>query len=169
MDKETGKRKKSQKKSQIVEAVLETKDANRSDCTVPIDTNIDASPKITMTIQEMPTQDSSATLKGLHENDHVAVLEDLPIILQNDHPTSSLIDTNETIRKRGRKPKGGKLFTKSQEKGNSLQQVANIILHLKCSLNDLIDHNSKINHIVTDPLLYVPIVPPNIMAYNSES
>ena len=76
---------------------------------------------------------------------------------------------NDSLRKRGRKPKGGKLFSKTAEKSESSQQVANIILHLKCSLHELNKYSNSMDKIVTDPLLYNPIIPPNIMSYNAES
>jgi hypothetical protein len=73
----------------------------------------------------------------------------------------------QTCKKRGRKPKGGKLLEKPQEKKDLTKPIANIILHLKCSMQDLNEHNTIINKIVTDPLSYNPIVPPNILTYNS--
>ena len=39
-------------------------------------------------------------------------------------------------KKRGRKPKGGKLILKQPELDNKPKPITNIILHLKCSLND---------------------------------
>uniref|UniRef100_A0A6C0D2U9 MYM-type domain-containing protein n=1 Tax=viral metagenome TaxID=1070528 RepID=A0A6C0D2U9_9ZZZZ len=75
---------------------------------------------------------------------------------------------NEVVlKKRGRKPKGGKLILKQIEPTDHMKQVTNVILHLKCSLKDLDEHNQKISHIVTDPLSYNPEVPPAIMSYNS--
>jgi hypothetical protein len=70
-------------------------------------------------------------------------------------------------KKRGRKPKGGKLILKQIEPTDHMKQVTNVILHLKCSLRDLDEHNQKINQIVTDPLSYNPEIPPAIMTYNS--
>ena len=58
----------------------------------------------------------------------------------------------QVIKKRGRKP-----------------NPANIILHLKCSMLDLNEHNNKINQIMKDPLSYNPVVPPSIMTYNVSS
>jgi hypothetical protein len=72
------------------------------------------------------------------------------------------------LKKRGRKPKGGKLIQKQPDKINNQPNVANIILHLKCSTQDLDNHNLKINQYVTDPLSYNPIIPPNILSYNSD-
>jgi hypothetical protein len=74
---------------------------------------------------------------------------------------------NETAsKKRGRKPKGGKLIVAPPEKKNTNTPIANIILHLKCSMQDLNEHNNILNQMVTDPLVYNPTLPPNILAYN---
>ena len=75
----------------------------------------------------------------------------------------------QPTKKRGRKPKGGKLIEKSQEKKEFVKPVTNIILHLKCSMQDLNDHNTKLTQIVTDPLSYNPVIPPTIMTYNSNT
>jgi hypothetical protein len=71
-----------------------------------------------------------------------------------------------TAKKRGRKPKGGKLITKQNDIVSSLPSVSNIILHLKCSMQDLNLHNDTIKNLVNDPLIYNPTVPPNILTYN---
>ena len=65
-------------------------------------------------------------------------------------------------KKRGRKPKGGKLIKKPIEINEQNTPLSNIILHLKCSLNDIKVDNFQI----TDPLSYNPVMPPNIMTYN---
>ena len=70
-------------------------------------------------------------------------------------------------KKRGRKPKGGKLITKKQENTISSLPVTNIILHLKCSMQDLSDHNIAISQIVKDPMSYNPEIPPSILTYNN--
>ena len=69
-------------------------------------------------------------------------------------------------KKRGRKPRGGKLILRNGEQASSAQSVSNIILHLKCSINDLNDYNSKLSRMMTDPLEYNPDVPPEITTYN---
>uniref|UniRef100_A0A6C0DLH8 MYM-type domain-containing protein n=1 Tax=viral metagenome TaxID=1070528 RepID=A0A6C0DLH8_9ZZZZ len=94
------------------------------------------------------------------ENNITVVLEEL-----NDNTNS----TQNAAKKRGRKPKGGKLISKQPDKLDSNIQMANVILHLKCSMKDLVDHNNKINQIMNDPLTYNPSVPPNIMTYNDKS
>jgi hypothetical protein len=75
--------------------------------------------------------------------------------------------SNDTaVKKRGRKPKGGKLILKQTEKVVSDLPIANVILHLKCSIQDLNEYKNTKNQIVTDPLVYNPLVPPVIMSYN---
>jgi hypothetical protein len=51
------------------------------------------------------------------------------------------------------------------------KSVANIILHLKCSLKDLNEYNNntKTNKIVKDPLEYDPSIPSNIFTYEYEN
>jgi hypothetical protein len=72
-------------------------------------------------------------------------------------------------KKRGRKPKGGKLISKNQEQLNKPNPVANIILHLKCSMLDLKEHNTVIKQLVSDPMTYNPTIPPSIHTYNDNS
>jgi hypothetical protein len=71
-------------------------------------------------------------------------------------------------KKRGRKPKGGKLISKKNEPVNSTTPIANVILHLKCSMSELTEHNKQIQF-MSDPLKYNPEVPPGIMTYNSNN
>ena len=68
-------------------------------------------------------------------------------------------------KKRGRKPKGGKLISKLPIQTNTNCQTANIILHLRCSINDLDRHSANHEHTLADPLEYVPIAPPTVSAY----
>lgn len=70
-------------------------------------------------------------------------------------------------KKGGRKPKGGKIISKSRVIFSNEQPVSNIILHLKCSLHDLDEYNENYNKQLSDPLFYTPIVPPDIKTYNT--
>jgi len=100
------------------------------------------------------------------ENNITVVLEEINDNSQtNDNPST----TQNVSKKRGRKPKGGKLITKQPDKLDTNIQIANVILHLKCSMKDLIEHNNKINQIMNDPLTYNPLAPPSIMTYNDKS
>jgi hypothetical protein len=82
--------------------------------------------------------------------------------LQNSEKNEQL------VKKRGRKPKGGKLTFKQPETPLVQNSISNIILHLKCSLNDLHEYNNKINKMVTNPLEYNPSIPLNILTYNQD-
>jgi len=72
----------------------------------------------------------------------------------------------EPAKKRGRKPKGGKLTLNCQKKNETINPIANIILHLKCSINDLSEYNNKLHKMVKNPLEYDPSIPPDIYTYS---
>ena len=63
-------------------------------------------------------------------------------------------------KKRGRKPKGGKIITKEPEKREVSYSQTNVILHLKCSLADIQENP-------LDKLSYNPSVPPEIETYKA--
>ncbi len=81
----------------------------------------------------------------------------------NNTKTKKIIEE----KKGGRKPKGGKIISKSRSNGSNEPPVANVILHLKCSLHDLEEYNKNYNEQLTDMLLYNPVVPPEIKTYNN--
>lgn len=104
-----------------------------------------------------------------------------PIVVLNDEKTRSIAtfspipiftSTNpfeeDPTKKKGRKPKGGKIVMKNKEYEKSLAQVSNVILHLKCSMTDLRDYNMKLSKMVTKELTYDPNIPPEIQTYNSD-
>lgn len=63
----------------------------------------------------------------------------------NDHASASL--TNVVVhKKRGRKPRGGKIIHENQIQTNNNLEVPNIILHLKCVLSDLKKTNESNSH-----------------------
>lgn len=67
------------------------------------------------------------------------------------------------VKKRGRKPKGGKLISKDDIVNEVATSVQNVILHLKCSTQDLDEKNDELSFI--DPLKYNPSIPPQIQSY----
>lgn len=83
-----------------------------------------------------------------------------PAILPNDN------DMSIDFKKRGRKPKGGKLISKNGDEPAKPPPIPNIILHLKCSIKDLNDYNSQRNKLMSEPLNYNSEAPPDIMTYN---
>jgi hypothetical protein len=101
--------------------------------------------------------------KKLPENE-----QNITISIEETHTESGLQNKSEsTVKKRGRKPKGGKLILKQPNTITTDLPIANIILHLKCSIHDLNEFNNNKNQIVTDPLIYNPVIPPIIMTYNA--
>jgi len=52
-------------------------------------------------------------------------------------PNLSDTDTKQVIKKRGRKPKGGKIVQQIIHTENKINDKPNVILHLKCSIKDL--------------------------------
>jgi hypothetical protein len=92
-------------------------------------------------------------LTHITSDDNVQIeLEDTPVI-----------HIGET-KKRGRKPKGGKLLPKILNMVDESIPVQNVILHLRCSIKDIID-----NDCLTDPLSYNNEVPPDILTYTEEN
>ncbi len=74
---------------------------------------------------------------------------------ENDLQEASLIETNSSMtaptsnvvyKKRGRKPRGGKIIHENQIQKNNSPEVPNIILHLKCVLSDLKKSNEISSH-----------------------
>ena len=56
--------------------------------------------------------------------------------------TNSTIDNKPVAKKRGRKPKGGKIIQQILPLNNNKENRPNVILHLKCCLKDLNDNNN---------------------------
>lgn len=66
-------------------------------------------------------------------------------------------------KKRGRKPKGGKLSSKEDNDANEITPPDNVILHLNCNISDIkVSLNSNNSH----NLNYNPEIPPDIKTYD---
>lgn len=72
---------------------------------------------------------------------------------------------DDPSKKKGRKPKGGKLISKFNDIVEKDTPIPNVILHLKCSLADLVDYNNMMNRMVTNELVYNPEIPPEIHTF----
>jgi hypothetical protein len=67
------------------------------------------------------------------------------VIIDSNNPDAQIHPVEEkVVKKRGRKPKGGKIITQKLEENNNNNEIPNIILHLKCSLSD-IKNSDKLN------------------------
>jgi hypothetical protein len=111
------------------------------------------------TVQEFKKKRGRKKKLSENEENITISIEEKPMALHNK--------TDTIVKKRGRKPKGGKLILKQPDKIASELPIANVILHLKCSIHELNEYNNNKVKIVTDPLIYNPIIPPVIMTYNS--
>lgn len=87
-------------------------------------------------------------------------------ILMTVQPTTEEVEN--VPKKRGRKPKGGKLVVKDTNNSPPIAQVANVILHLKCSLSELNMHTENRINLLNNPLEYNPAVPPTISTFNGK-
>ncbi len=74
-----------------------------------------------------------------------------------------------SIKKRGRKPKGGKIYPKKKEKNDENENIENVILHLKCHLKDLVEYDKTSSNLITNELNYNPNVPPEIKTYDAKN
>jgi hypothetical protein len=83
--------------------------------------------------------------------------------------TIEVVETSsaDDAKKKGRKPKGGKLIVRTDDVAEQPVQLANVILHLKCTTKDLNEYLDKNNRLTIDGLSYNPEGPPTIMTYNS--
>ena len=92
-----------------------------------------------------------------------------PVVAENNI-TVDIQEVSATVpvaKKRGRKPKGGKLFLKEDNEQLSNATTSNVILHLKCGLNDLEEREQELHNVLKDPLLYNPRIPPIIQTYDT--
>jgi len=80
-----------------------------------------------------------------HENLNFVNPEESDDIIENNDIFSTDIlvqtDNKPVAKKRGRKPKGGKIIQQIAPLNNSKEAKTNVILHLKCSIKDLYSNN----------------------------
>ena len=78
--------------------------------------------------------------KSKNKNDDIHT--DSNVIIDSNNPETNPPE-EKVAKKRGRKPKGGKIITQKLEDNNNNNEIPNIILHLKCSLNDIKNTNNE--------------------------
>lgn len=120
---------------------------------------------------ETETETTSPTAAAMVTTHRKKSVNEVDIEKENENNITMTIleDDVPTTKKRGRKPKGGKLINTKQDKVAESAALVNIILHLKCSLQNLYDHNNELNKMITDPLVYDPSIPPDILSYNNNT
>lgn len=81
------------------------------------------------------------------------------------------ISEKEVLKKRVTKPrkKPGAILALSNINVPQILPLTNIIVHLKCSLDDLRQFNDKMNKQLIDPLTYDPSIPPEIKTYHRQT
>ena len=80
--------------------------------------------------------DENTVLSSVADNTEEDDANDTNIFLSTDNSILTE-DTKPVAKKRGRKPKGGKIIQQVVPTNNNLEPKPNVILHLKCSIKDL--------------------------------
>ena len=86
---------------------------------------------------------SNSEIINSDDNQNINIISENINFFLNDNIETN--DTKPALKKRGRKPKGGKIIQQSLSVNNNKETKPNVILHLKCSLKDL-QTNSLINN-----------------------
>ena len=80
--------------------------------------------------------DENTVLSSSVDNSEDVGTNDTTLFLHNDNSVLTE-DAKPVAKKRGRKPKGGKIIQQVVPTNNNLEPKSNVILHLKCSIKDL--------------------------------
>lgn len=82
---------------------------------------------------------------------------------ENTNISSDIQPEVNVPKKRGRKPKGGKIITTVKNNNNDYKITTNIILHLKCQLKDLETTHSFMSDVKYEPYIH------NIIPYSNDN
>jgi hypothetical protein len=77
---------------------------------------------------------SNSEIINSDDNQNINIISENINFFLNDNIETN--DTKPALKKRGRKPKGGKIIQQSLSVNNNKETKPNVILHLKCSLKD---------------------------------
>jgi len=126
---------------------------NMEQISKPKDTNKTSNAIISLNVNEVPHAENIGVIEEQEDsfNIYENVLND-----NSDDPNNIIIvttnqnlelteDTKPIIKKRGRKPKGGKIIQQVVSNENLIEDKQNVILHLKCSMKDLQTTNTQAN------------------------
>jgi hypothetical protein len=80
---------------------------------------------------------SEENIVGYEENENI-VSENIDLFSKDDIQND---DSKPLAKKRGRKPKGGKIIQQAVSLNNTKEAKPNVILHLKCSIKDLLTNS----------------------------
>tara|TARA_X000000950_G_scaffold68766_1_gene85095 strand:+ start:8271 stop:9314 length:1044 start_codon:yes stop_codon:yes gene_type:complete len=109
----------------------------------------------------MSQQTENKKKRGRKKKSETIITENIQIeINANEIPNEQI---PPVVKKRGRKPKGGKIITKEKNNIDTSTTIPNVILHLKCFLNEINNTNNIENEA---NFIYNPSVPPEIESFN---
>ena len=101
--------------------------------------------------------------RGRKKKSEIIISENIQIEINTTNQTNNDYQNLPVVKKRGRKPKGGKIVTKEKRNIDTTNMIPNVILHLKCFLNE-INKNNNIDD--SNNFIYNPSVPPEIESFN---
>jgi hypothetical protein len=106
--------------------------------------NISCTINDTTSVNDTSMNDTNMNIIDMNIND--TINEIITNDNESENETNAVIneDVKGVIKKRGRKPKGGKIIQQIIPTNMNKETKSNVILHLKCSLKDLVN-NSTIN------------------------
>ena len=137
----------------------------------PISTETAVQPEQPIKKSRSKSKKPSASPEGIHLVVHANDVSSENTVVNHGGVIDNALskDDADSSKKKGRKPRGGKLILKQTEVTATSNAIPNIILHLKCSNRDLHEYNTKLSKLVKNPLEYNPDVPPPISTYNEHA
>jgi|688.fasta_scaffold198882_2 hypothetical protein len=126
--------------SKINQSAVQKKRGRKSKKELELASQAQSAENINVVIEESACDNCDATentvLSSAVDNTEEDGANDTNIFLSTDNSVLAE-DTKPVAKKRGRKPKGGKIIQQVVPTNNNLEPKPNVILHLKCSIKDL--------------------------------
>jgi hypothetical protein len=126
--------------SKINQSAVQKKRGRKSKKELELASQAQSAENINVVIEESACDNCDATentvLSSAVDNTEEGGANDTNIFLSTDNSVLAE-DTKPVAKKRGRKPKGGKIIQQVVPTNNNLEPKPNVILHLKCSIKDL--------------------------------
>lgn len=96
-----------------------------------------------------------------------AAQPEIVLVVDQSHVETASVSAADT-KKRARKPRGSKIVTKQQIVAVTSPTIANVVLNLKCSMNDLKEYNDRLSKMIINPLEYNSSAPPEVTFYDGK-
>ena len=126
--------------SKINQSAVQKKRGRKSKKELELASQAQSAENINVVIEESACDNCDATentvLSSAVDNTEDDGANDTNIFLSTDNSVLTE-DAKPVAKKRGRKPKGGKIIQQIVPTNNNLEPKPNVILHLKCSIKDL--------------------------------